>query len=604
MSQSQTYLTQQYLRGLRNKTKNNDDSDSDLSLSDEDEKQRSRNKKVSQSATTIIEKPAHKEKKKPIRYESDSDDLSLSDDDEKHPTRVTSNRASQSTTNKKLTATEKKKKTPYKSDSDDLSLSDEDEKEQHVLSKSVSQSVITKKQTFTEKNKATPNPFSFFLSKPPKSESLRDPPFVSKEQKLQIMNNNRNNNNKRRKIGETYQTEKSDTKNNNVSFDLDDDESKDTTKLKSDNYRFELDLCAIANNARKKDVVENMPNDTKVTKQISDIEDELHSKAEKEKEKEKEMVDIAQYSKKEPVSQESSFKDQNAYNSDTDLCIYLKKSNSQSDRSQETKQKTTLETTIVKDTPSNSQSSSRGNNYRHMKKPTTSNSNQRDLLNVDLLDFSRNKTTKSLKDEEPEEIESSQETSSSEKHSTIIKHTGITASRKDVFDNIGDDDLWDDDLSCQGDDDSINFFDASPTKKTQKIEVEGKTTKHNKKPSNGKRRLSSSGKTSSTKKSSASYDEDPYIDENKLKPDFPNHDNVHDGNIGSLELSDMTNDSVPYSMNRYLMNYQREGVKFLYQNIFQGNGAILGDDMGKFSSFYKHNICICIYVLKSESSIS
>ena len=33
-------------------------------------------------------------------------------------------------------------------------------------------------------------------------------------------------------------------------------------------------------------------------------------------------------------------------------------------------------------------------------------------------------------------------------------------------------------------------------------------------------------------------------------------------------------------MNRYLRDYQRDGVRFLYQHYSENTGAILGDDMG------------------------
>ncbi|XP_061586014.1 DNA excision repair protein ERCC-6-like 2 [Cololabis saira] len=39
-------------------------------------------------------------------------------------------------------------------------------------------------------------------------------------------------------------------------------------------------------------------------------------------------------------------------------------------------------------------------------------------------------------------------------------------------------------------------------------------------------------------------------------------------------------DRVPYTINRYLRDYQREGIKFVYNNYIQANGCILGDDMG------------------------
>lgn len=48
----------------------------------------------------------------------------------------------------------------------------------------------------------------------------------------------------------------------------------------------------------------------------------------------------------------------------------------------------------------------------------------------------------------------------------------------------------------------------------------------------------------------------------------------------SLELSDVNGDSVPYTINRYLRDYQREGIRFIYKNYIGSRGCILGDDMG------------------------
>lgn len=39
-------------------------------------------------------------------------------------------------------------------------------------------------------------------------------------------------------------------------------------------------------------------------------------------------------------------------------------------------------------------------------------------------------------------------------------------------------------------------------------------------------------------------------------------------------------DSIPYTINRYLRDYQREGTQFLYRHYIEGRGCILGDDMG------------------------
>lgn len=47
-----------------------------------------------------------------------------------------------------------------------------------------------------------------------------------------------------------------------------------------------------------------------------------------------------------------------------------------------------------------------------------------------------------------------------------------------------------------------------------------------------------------------------------------------------LELSDVDGDRVPYTINRYLRDYQREGIRFMYNNYINSRGCILGDDMG------------------------
>ncbi|NXY41778.1 ER6L2 protein, partial [Ceuthmochares aereus] len=61
------------------------------------------------------------------------------------------------------------------------------------------------------------------------------------------------------------------------------------------------------------------------------------------------------------------------------------------------------------------------------------------------------------------------------------------------------------------------------------------------------------------------------------KPYFP------DKNLPSpavaFKLSD-NGDFIPYTINRYLRDYQREGVQFLYRHYANKRGCILGDDMG------------------------
>lgn len=63
------------------------------------------------------------------------------------------------------------------------------------------------------------------------------------------------------------------------------------------------------------------------------------------------------------------------------------------------------------------------------------------------------------------------------------------------------------------------------------------------------------------------------------KPVFPN--SVTDPRlVVPLELSDVNGDSIPYTINRYLRDYQREGIRFIYNNYICSRGCILGDDMG------------------------
>lgn len=47
-----------------------------------------------------------------------------------------------------------------------------------------------------------------------------------------------------------------------------------------------------------------------------------------------------------------------------------------------------------------------------------------------------------------------------------------------------------------------------------------------------------------------------------------------------LKLCEVKEDRVPYTINRYLRDYQREGIRFIYNNYIRSRGCILGDDMG------------------------
>lgn len=55
---------------------------------------------------------------------------------------------------------------------------------------------------------------------------------------------------------------------------------------------------------------------------------------------------------------------------------------------------------------------------------------------------------------------------------------------------------------------------------------------------------------------------------------------THPGDCVSLKLCDTAEDKVPYTINRYLRDYQREGIRFIYNNYIHARGCILGDDMG------------------------
>ncbi|KAM8803464.1 DNA excision repair protein ERCC-6-like 2 isoform 2-T2 [Rhynchonycteris naso] len=68
-----------------------------------------------------------------------------------------------------------------------------------------------------------------------------------------------------------------------------------------------------------------------------------------------------------------------------------------------------------------------------------------------------------------------------------------------------------------------------------------------------------------------------FDDEDLEKPYFP--DRKFPSCAVAFQLSE-DGDTIPYTINRYLRDYQREGAQFLYGHFIQGRGCILGDDMG------------------------
>uniref|UniRef100_A0A8C3X3D5 DNA excision repair protein ERCC-6-like 2 n=1 Tax=Catagonus wagneri TaxID=51154 RepID=A0A8C3X3D5_9CETA len=68
-----------------------------------------------------------------------------------------------------------------------------------------------------------------------------------------------------------------------------------------------------------------------------------------------------------------------------------------------------------------------------------------------------------------------------------------------------------------------------------------------------------------------------FDDEELEKPHFP--DRKFPSSAVPFQLSE-DGASIPYTINRYLRDYQREGAQFLYGHFIEGRGCILGDDMG------------------------
>ena len=68
-----------------------------------------------------------------------------------------------------------------------------------------------------------------------------------------------------------------------------------------------------------------------------------------------------------------------------------------------------------------------------------------------------------------------------------------------------------------------------------------------------------------------------FDDEDLEKPYFP--DRKFPSSAVPFQLSG-NGDSIPYTINRYLRDYQREGAQFLHGHFIRGRGCILGDDMG------------------------
>ncbi|XP_063769816.1 DNA excision repair protein ERCC-6-like 2 isoform X2 [Pseudophryne corroboree] len=74
-----------------------------------------------------------------------------------------------------------------------------------------------------------------------------------------------------------------------------------------------------------------------------------------------------------------------------------------------------------------------------------------------------------------------------------------------------------------------------------------------------------------------SWNTSMFDDEDLEKPNFPDRRPTAPGVDFLLSNTGVV---VPYTINRYLRDYQRDGVQFLYEHYVRSTGCILGDDMG------------------------
>ena len=125
------------------------------------------------------------------------------------------------------------------------------------------------------------------------------------------------------------------------------------------------------------------------------------------------------------------------------------------------------------------------------------------------------------------------------------------------------DDLWDDF------NDSIDEFSDSDVSDSSRCQPQQRVNKNKK--SKHHRNARGPAFDSSLKRFS-----DDEI--NELMPNFMNPRYL--GQLHPYDLSKTSHCQIPSSINRYLLEYQKEGVRFMYQSVAQGSGAILGDDMG------------------------
>ena len=117
----------------------------------------------------------------------------------------------------------------------------------------------------------------------------------------------------------------------------------------------------------------------------------------------------------------------------------------------------------------------------------------------------------------------------------------------------------------------------------RKIETEGESSHRNHRPSLDGLELNHSSDTDDDDDDDGD-DESISRLEKQMKPTFDNPKWL--GELKPFHLSRQDDsgekDYIPASINRYLKDYQQEGVQFLHSVVTRGLGGVLGDDMGKF----------------------
>jgi hypothetical protein len=166
---------------------------------------------------------------------------------------------------------------------------------------------------------------------------------------------------------------------------------------------------------------------------------------------------------------------------------------------------------------------------------------------------------------------------------------------------IGGDDLFDDDEEEEEEEAVVE--DVAQGEKKKKYDIERPKKKRNSNPSNKTRERTTTNNNLFPTAEDV-LDKDTAALQNELKPDFERPKfgpfvfdplrlmaapSVTERPVGVMgpDAGDVGDDEdakeefeVPASINRFLPNYQQEGIRFLYDLVSSRRGGILGDDMG------------------------